>query len=138
MDDDTLRNADHQHPHRENHGNDGLHNLGKGREFQPNEGKQGVKQDNADQAQAHQRGKAIAGDSKFQEQRRHCQNAAANQRRNPPRAEKMKKGFHFGNSKQRIVSRPMPLFAQQRCARFYPVVYHIIPKKTSRPGGGGL
>ena len=32
----------------------------------------------------------------------------------------------------------MPLFAQQRCARFYPVVYHIIPKKTSRPGGGGL
>ena len=94
--------------HRENHGNGGLHNLGKGREFQPNEGKQGVKQDNTDQAQAHQRGKAIAGDSKFQEQRRHCQNAAANQRRNPPRAEKMKKGFHFGNSKQRIVSRPMP------------------------------
>ena len=32
----------------------------------------------------------------------------------------------------------MPLFAQQRCARFYPAVYHIIPKKTSRPGGGGL
>ena len=96
MDDDPLRNADHQHPHRENDGDGGLHRLGKGREFQPNEGKQGVKQDNADQAQAHQRGKAVAGDSKFQEQRRHCQNAAANQRCDSSPAKKMKKGFHFG------------------------------------------
>ena len=95
MDDDALRNADHQHPHRENDGDGGLHRLGEHGEFQPHKGKQGVKQDNADQAQAHQRGKAVARDGEFEEQSRHCQNAAANQRRDSSRAEKMKKGFHF-------------------------------------------
>ena len=96
MDDDPLRNADHQHPNRENHGDSGLHDLGEHGEFQPHKGKQGVKQDNADQAQAHQRGKAVAGDGEFEKQRRHSQNAAAHQRRNSSRAKKMKKGFHFG------------------------------------------
>ena len=95
MDDDPLRNADHQHPHRENHGDGGLNRFCKGGEFQPHKGKQGVKQDNADQTQAHQCGKAVARDGEFEEQSRHCQNAAANQRRDSSRAEKMKKGFHF-------------------------------------------